>query len=122
MNYGKTRRTEWVQRYARIAGVVFLIAFVAGGFGEAYAPSHFIVPGNSAATAQNVTASGPLFRLGFVGYLGESITDVALTFLLYVLLRPVHGVTGRLAACRRSRRGELERARGVRGVTGYSVC
>ena len=28
-----------VQRYARIAGVLFLVSLVAGGFGEAYIPS-----------------------------------------------------------------------------------
>jgi hypothetical protein len=70
--------------------VLFLLAFVGGGFGEAYAPSLLIVPGNAAATAHNLLASDTLFRLGFVGYLTEAFTDVALAFLLYVLLRPVH--------------------------------
>jgi Domain of unknown function (DUF4386) len=77
--------------------VVFLVAIVAGGFGEAFAPAHFVVPGDAAATAHNVTASGTLFRLGFVGYLAESVTDVALTFLLYILLRPVHANLALLA-------------------------
>lgn len=89
--------TESVQTYARIAGVVLLIAVVAGGFGEAYAPLHFIASGNATATAHNIKASGTLFRLGFVGYLGEAITDVALTFLLYVLLRPVQANLALLA-------------------------
>jgi hypothetical protein len=79
-----------VQTYARIAGVVIFLAFVGGGFGEAYAPSQIIASGNAAATAHNLLASDTLFRLGFVGYLIEAITDVALAFLLYVLLRPVH--------------------------------
>jgi uncharacterized protein DUF4386 len=79
-----------VQTYARIAGVVFLIAVVAGGFGEAYAPSQLAVAGNAGATAHNVITHDVLFRLGFVAYLVEAITDVALTFLLYVLLRPVN--------------------------------
>src|SRR5215467_11625650 len=79
-----------VQTYARIAGVVFLLAIVGGAFGEAYAPSQVIVAGNASATAHNVTASAQLFRLGFLGYLLEAFTDVVLAFLLYVLLRPVH--------------------------------
>jgi len=83
-------RAASVQTYARIAGVVFLIAVVAGGFGEAYAPSQLLVAGNAAATAHNIVTHALFFRLGFVAYLGESITDVALAFLLYVLLRPVH--------------------------------
>ena len=97
MNYGKKQRTESVQTYARIAGVMFFIALVAGGFGEAYAPSQLIVPGNATATAHHIIGSDLVFRLGFVGYLGEAITDVALTFLLYVLLRPVHANLALLA-------------------------
>jgi hypothetical protein len=79
-----------VQTYARIAGVVFLLAIVGGTFGEAYAPSQLIVAGNASATAHNVTASAQLVRLGFLGYLIEAFTDVVLAFLLYILLRPVH--------------------------------
>jgi hypothetical protein len=36
-------RARSVQTYARIAGVLFLLSFVAGGFGEAYVPSKLIV-------------------------------------------------------------------------------
>ena len=97
MSYGTRQRTESVQTYARIAGVVFLIALVAGGFGEFYAPSQLIVAGNAAATAHNVIGSDLLFRLGFVAYLGEAVTDVTLTFLLYLLLRPVHANLALLA-------------------------
>ncbi len=86
-----------IQTYARMAGLVFLIAVVAGGFGEAYAPSQLIVAGDAAATAHNIVTHDLFFRLGFVGYLGEAITDVALTFLLYVLLRPVHAKLALLA-------------------------
>ena len=94
---GTSPSTVSVQTYSRIAGVVFLIAFVAGGFGELYAPSQLIVTGNAATTAHNVIGSDLFFRLGFVAYLGEAITDVALTFLLYVLLRPVHANLALLA-------------------------
>src|SRR5262249_51113458 len=41
-------------------------------------------------TAHNLIASNLLFRLGFLAYLIEAFTDIALAFLLYVLLRPVH--------------------------------
>jgi hypothetical protein len=70
--------------------VLFVLSFVGGGFGEAYAPAQLIVSGNATATAHNVIASAQLFRLGFVTYLLEAFTDVALALLLYVLLRPVH--------------------------------
>jgi len=86
-----------IQTYARIAGVMFLMAIAGGGFGEAYAPSAIIVSGNAPLTAHNVIASNLLFRLGFLGYLIEAITDVALTLLLYVVLRPVHANLAKLA-------------------------
>ena len=92
-----TPRAASIQTYARIAGVVFLLSFVGGGFGEAYAPAQLIVPGDAAATAHNVVASGLFFRLGFLAYLVEAVTDVALAFLLYVLLRPVHASLAFLA-------------------------
>jgi hypothetical protein len=79
-----------IQTYAKMAGVLFLLSFVAGGFGEAYVPSALIVSADATATARNIVASHSLFRLGFAGYLVEALCDVGLTLVLYVLLRPVH--------------------------------
>ena len=82
-------RTASVQSYARIAGVLFLLSFVAGGFGEAYVPSKLIMSADASATAQNIRAFDSLFRMGFASYLVEAVCDVALSLILYVLLRPV---------------------------------
>jgi hypothetical protein len=79
-----------VQRYAKIAGILFLLSFVAGFFGEFYVPSHLIVPGDAAATAANLVDNDTLFRIGFAAYLVEAWCDVGLALLLYVLLKPVH--------------------------------
>ncbi len=87
-----------VQTYARIAGVLFLLSFVAGGFGEAYVPSKLIVSGDATATANNIHALGSLFRWGFAGYLVEATCDIALTLIFYVLLRPVRKDLALLAA------------------------
>jgi hypothetical protein len=81
--------TASVQTYARIAGVLLLLSFVAGGFGEAYVPSKLIMSANASATAQNIRAFGSLFRMGFASYLVEAVCDIALSLILYVLLRPV---------------------------------
>jgi len=43
------RRAPSVQTYARMAGILFLISLVAGGFGEYYVPSKLIVPADAAA-------------------------------------------------------------------------
>jgi len=87
-----------VQTYARIAGVLFLITVVAGGFGEFFVPSKLIVSADATATANNIIASNSLFRIGFASYLVEAMCDVALTLILYVLLRPVHKDVALLAA------------------------
>jgi hypothetical protein len=79
-----------VQTYARIAGVLFLISALAGGLGEFFVPSQLVVAGDARATANNIVASESLFRLGLAGYVVEGLCDVALTLILYVLLRPVH--------------------------------
>lgn len=87
-----------VQRYAKTAGVLFLLSMFAGFFGEIYAPSRIIVSGDAAATAANLTTHETLFRAGFAAYLIEAICDVALALLFYVLLRPVQKHLALLAA------------------------
>lgn len=84
--------------YARIAGVLLLISFGAGGFGEAWVPSRMIVSADAAATAQHIRDLDFLFRLGFAGYLVEAVCDIALTLIFYVLLKPVQKDLALLAA------------------------
>ena len=78
-----------IQTYARIGGVLFLVSLVAGGFGEGFAPSQLIAPGDAAATARHILTSDTLFRVGFASYLVEGLCDAALTAVFFVLLRPV---------------------------------
>ena len=79
-----------IQTYARVAGALFLLSMMAGFFGELYVPSRLIVSADATATASNITASPLLFRLSFASYLVEAVCDIALAWILYVLLRPVH--------------------------------
>jgi Domain of unknown function (DUF4386) len=78
-----------VQRYARTAGVLLLLSLVAGGFGEAYLPSRLIVSADAAATVANIKNHEFLFRLGFAAFLIESLCDLTLAWIFYVLLKPV---------------------------------
>lgn len=87
-----------VQTYARIAGVLFLLSIVAGGFGEFYVPSKLLVSGDATATAKNINTFMSLFRLSFASYLVEAVCDIALAWILYVLLRPVRRDLALLAA------------------------
>jgi hypothetical protein len=78
-----------IRRYATAAGILGLVSFVAGGFGEAYVPSLLIVADKPEVTAANVVASQQLFRWGFAGYLLEALADASLTLLFFLLLRVV---------------------------------
>ena len=86
------------QTYARIAGVLFLLTILAGGFGEFYVPSKLIVAGDATGTAKNIVAFGSLFRMGFAAYLVEAACDISLSLILYALLRPVRKDLALLAA------------------------
>src|SRR5712691_1122596 len=87
-----------VQKYARIAGILFLFSLVAGGFGEAYVPSKLIVSGDAAATVANLRNFDFLYRLGFAAFLIELLCDIALALFLYALLKPVNKYLSLLAA------------------------
>src|SRR5690349_14211604 len=87
-----------VQRYAKVAGVLLLISIVAGGFGEAYAPSKLIVTGNAAATVGNIQSFPFIYRLGFASFLIESFADIGLALIFYALLKPVSRELSLLAA------------------------
>jgi hypothetical protein len=65
---------------------------------EACAPFATHRAGQCDRDRHNLIAYDVLFRPGFAGYLIEAFTDVALTFLLYALLRPVHANLAFLAA------------------------
>jgi uncharacterized protein DUF4386 len=87
-----------VQRYAKIAGVLILVSILAGGFGEAYAPSKLIVADDAAATVANIKSFDFTYRLGFAAFLIESFADITLALLFYALLKPVSRELSLLAA------------------------
>jgi hypothetical protein len=92
------RKSIPVQAYARAAAALFLVSFVAGGFGEAYVPSRMIVGGDAAATMQNLRNYEWLLRVSFSAYLVEASCDIALVMLFYALLKPVDRYMSLLAA------------------------
>jgi hypothetical protein len=75
---------------ARIAGFLFLLTAVFAPFSVMYVPSIIIVPGDAAATANNIMASESLFRLGFVSGLIYQIIFLLYVLVLYKLLKPVN--------------------------------
>jgi Domain of unknown function (DUF4386) len=77
------------QVYAKVAGVIWLIVAILAPFAEFFVRQRLIVPGNVAATADNIVASQSLFRSGFATDLVVFVIEVALAAVLYVLFRPV---------------------------------
>ncbi len=84
--------------YARIAGFLFLIIFACSLFSMMYVPSNIIVPGDATATANNIMASESLFRMGIVSDAILFLSEIVLTVMLYVLLRPVSKTLSLVAA------------------------
>ena len=74
---------------ARIAGLLYLIVAVCGGFSELYVRSSVKVPGDAAATADNISASATLFRIGALTDLVNVVCFLVLALVLYGLLKPV---------------------------------
>lgn len=87
-----------LQRTARVAGALYLIVIVCAGFAEGYVRTGLIVPGDTATTVDNIASSEGLYRIGFASDLVAFLCDVAISVLLYVLLRPVSKTLSLLAA------------------------
>ena len=67
-----------------------------------YLPSTLIVPDDAALTVANISASQDLFRMGGIGAeLVVLLSEVVLTIILYVLLKPVNRTLSLLAAVSR---------------------
>lgn len=78
------------QRYARIAGVLYLAIILLGLFGEVVVRGQLVVPGDAMATAHNISASLLLWRAGIAGDLLMHVFDVPVIVIFYFLFRPVN--------------------------------
>ncbi len=90
-----------LNKTARAAGILYLILVVVGPFSLMYVPSSLIVPGDAAATADNIMANESLFRFGMVGESIIFLTEIVLPIFLYVLLKPVNQTLSLVAASAR---------------------
>src|SRR3982074_1590230 len=78
------------KRLARIAGFLYLLVGIFGGFAEGFVEPKMYVAGDAAATAGNVVANAGLVRMGVVADLLDQTFFVFLAMTLYVLLKHVH--------------------------------
>src|SRR5579862_4907418 len=91
---GAAARTQ-----ARIAGWLYLVVIVAGIFAEFYSRAGLTVRGDAAATTHNLLTHMVLFRAGLAADLVGTAAYVAITAILYEVLKPVSRTVSLMAAC-----------------------
>jgi hypothetical protein len=74
---------------ARIAGLLYLVVAVCGGFAKVVRTS-VVESGDAAATAQNILDSEFLFRVGFSSDSIAFSAEIALAVVFYALFSPVN--------------------------------
>src|SRR5437870_13162906 len=74
----------------RLAGLLWFLSAVTGGFGLFYVRSYVIVPGDATATVANIVASEFLFRAAIVGLLFSQVFLFFLGLTLFHLFREVN--------------------------------
>ncbi len=84
------------RKTARIAGSLYLLNAVCGGFSMMYVDPKLYVRGDAGGILSNILASEWLFRLGFVSSLISLICFLFLANVLYTLLKSVDKDQARL--------------------------
>ncbi|GHO61585.1 hypothetical protein KSC_004770 [Ktedonobacter sp. SOSP1-52] len=78
------------RRLARIAGVLYLLVGIFGGFAEGFVYPKVYAVGDAATTAGNVIGNSGLVRLGIVADLFNAVVWIFLAMTLYLLLKHVN--------------------------------
>src|SRR5438132_3582569 len=78
------------KRLARIAGVLYLLVGIFGGFAQGFVYPKIYVAGDAATTAANLIANSGLVRLGVVADFFDNVIWVFLALILYRLLKHVN--------------------------------
>lgn len=84
------KEMDSTNQWAKVAGVLYLIMIISGGFAEAFVRGGLTVYGNAAETAKNILASEQLYRVGFVADLVCLVSGTFLSLIFYELFKPVN--------------------------------
>lgn len=87
--------------YARLTGAFYLSIAVFGFFSILWVPSQLMVPGDAAATFDNILARRGLFLAGIGGEVAILIAEIMATALLYFMFKPVSAALSLAAALAR---------------------
>lgn len=83
--------------YSQLAGLIYLVIAVIGGFSIGYVPSVLIAEGNAVLTFQNLLDHQALFRSAIAGDIVVMILEVLLTIMLYRLFKSVSSTGMKIA-------------------------
>lgn len=75
---------------ARLAGVLYLVVGIGGGFAQLGVRQGLLISGDAGATADKVRASADAVRWGFVGDAVNVTAFILLALVLYRLLSPIN--------------------------------
>src|SRR5437868_1391084 len=93
---------DWLTRLsprarARMAGVFEALEGTGSSTGQVFLLGSLVITGDAAATAHNILANEPLFRLGFLISVAGVGFHLAWSLLMYQLLKPVNETVAALA-------------------------
>jgi hypothetical protein len=83
--------------YSRIGGVLYLIIIAIGLWGESFVRERLIATGDATATAANIKSMESLWRFSIAAELFLLLCAVTVTWIFFVLLRPVSSDLAMLA-------------------------
>ena len=83
--------------YSQLAGLLYLIIALVGGFSIGYMPTEIVAEGNAALTFQNLLDHQELFRWGIAGDIVVLVLETLLTVMLYQLFKSA-STTGMIIA------------------------
>jgi len=77
------------QVYARVAGLVYLVVILLGIFSVSYIDTTIVVPGDDAATVNNILANELRVRVSVLSEIVMYVLVVLLSLALYIVLKSV---------------------------------
>jgi hypothetical protein len=87
-----------VKKTTRVAGILYLVIFIASPLAFIVGKGGLLVPGDATATAENIMTSESLFRIGIASETVVFLVEIIMAAIFYVLLKPVSPMLSLAAA------------------------
>jgi len=78
---------ETARKSAIVAGVALIVMALAAGFSFGFVHNSLVIPGNPAATVNNLKASEALFQMEVLGWIIILLCDIAVAIALYYFFK-----------------------------------